>query len=108
MTSLAERHVTLLLTRAPDARRVRFGTRVAYGTVRTTDETVDDGVGGNKRVRMIVVTLPTDAFSTCVEGDTLIVYATKLPTSTQTSYVVRDRLLVDDGLLVRYRVVPSS
>jgi hypothetical protein len=107
MPTLAERHVSLLLKRSPDARLVRFGALSGYGVIDTNDETVDDGNGAGVRRRSTEVTLPTDAFPALVEGDTLRVFASRLSTSTATSYVVRDRLLMDDGLIVRYAVVPA-
>ena len=107
MTTIAERHVTLMLKRAPDARRVRYASTVAFGVIDTSDETVDDGNGVGIRKRLTVVTVPTDAFPTLSEGDALTVYASKLPTSTSTTYTVRDKLLVEDGLMVKYRVVPA-
>lgn len=105
MTTMAG-HVTAMLTASPDARRVLFGSTVGYGTMRTTDETVDDGSGAAVRRRLVVLTLPTNAIPTLAEGSTVIVYATKLSTSAQTSYIVRDTLAVEDGLLTKYRLVP--
>lgn len=101
-----ERHITSMLTRSPSARRVRVGASIAYGLLDTSDETVEDGNGQSKRERLMVLTLPTGALTLAEEGE-VIVYATKRADSAQTTYTVRDILLVEDGLVTKYRVVPS-
>ena len=105
MKTMAQ-HVTAMMKASPDARRIVFGSVVAYGTIRTTDATREDGNGGLARERLTVLTLPTGALA-LVDGSVVLVHADKLSSSATVSYTVRDVMLFEDGLQTKYRVVPT-
>lgn len=107
MPTLAERHVTLMLKRAPDSRAMRVGSVVAFGVIDTSGETLDDGNGAAVRRLSTVITLPSNAFPTLAEGGTVSVFAGRTTSGTPTSYIVRDKLPAEDGLIMKYLVVPS-
>lgn len=105
--TIETRVVTLQFARDPARRLVTFGGSSAFGLFRTSDTTTDDGAGALVRQRETVLTLPSDALA-LVEGSTVVVYATKAATSSTTSYTVRDVMLIEDGLVTKYLLVPAS
>lgn len=106
MKTMAQ-HVTAMMKASPDARRIVFGSIVAYGTIRTSDVTREEPNGGLVRERLTVLTLPTGALA-LVDGSTVTVHADKLSSSPLVVYVVRDILLFEDGGMTKYRVVPNT
>ncbi len=106
MTTPAQ-YVVLQLKRAPDSRRCTYGGLTAYGVLDIRDDTAEDGNGALVRQRVHILALPSDAFTALDEAGTVVVYANKLSTSSTTSYTVRDRLKVEDGLVTHYYVVPA-
>lgn len=100
-------YVVKQLKRAPDSRRCTFGGLTAYGVLDIRDDTQEDGNGSLVRQRVHVLALPTAAFTALDEGGTVVVYPSRAATGTTVSYTVRDRLLVEDGLVTHYYCVPS-
>ena len=105
--ALETRVVTNMFARDPSRRRVTFSGSSAYGLFRDAWVTRDDGAGTLVREREITLKLPTGALA-LVEGSTVVVYNDKTLTAGSTSYIVRDQLQMEDGLVTAYLLVPAS
>ena len=95
------------LKRAPDSRRCTFGGLTAYGVLDIQDEMAEDESGGAAKRASHVLALPTASFPALAIDSAVMVYPDKNATGTPTSYTVRQRFRVEDGLVTHYHCVPT-